>query len=331
MTDSPSSNRYNLPISERNTASKSSTSNPASDTSRSLAIRDKHQKKMLAELLLMAALILCTLWMVVQSGIMESVKPHGSRDKVIALAGIPLALMAALAIHELGHLIVGLWEGFKFQMFVVGPLGAKEEQGKVKFYLNTNLAYFGGLAATTPINNDPSNAQKMARIVIAGPITSILYMFACFLMGQFIGGSFALWLYTSGITSIAIFFATTVPSKTGMFFTDRKRYQRLTTPGNEQEVEVAMLRIIGGYAQKESYRDVDKADIEKLITDPDPSIQHYGLFNLLCYQLEIEHQIDPKSADRYQAACQHVSPAMVKIFDAEIEKSKEAFANPGTT
>ena len=83
-------------------------------------------------------------------------------------------IFAVLSFHELGHLIAGIIQGFRFELFVVGPLGIKREKGKIKIYLNKNIQYYGGVAATLPIDASPENGKKFANLLLAGPIASIL-------------------------------------------------------------------------------------------------------------------------------------------------------------
>ena len=140
-------------------------------------------------------------------------------------------IFVVLGVHEMGHLLIGLQQGFRFQLFVVGPLGIKREEERVKVYFNTNIGYYGGLAATTPVGDHPDNAKKFARILIAGPLASLLLALLFFGLAPLIGRPFGILFFIGSAISMAIFFATTIPSQTGMFFTDRKRYQRLITPG----------------------------------------------------------------------------------------------------
>ena len=82
-------------------------------------------------------------------------------------------LFIVLGVHELGHLITGLIQGFRFELFVVGPLGIKRENNRIKVYLNKNIAHYGGLASTLPRNDNAENSRILANICLAGPIASI--------------------------------------------------------------------------------------------------------------------------------------------------------------
>lgn len=256
-------------------------------------------------------------------GFSDSLKPDTTRDKWIMMIGIVIMGFIVLAAHELGHLITGLMNGFRFDLFVVGPLGVKRENDKVKVYLNKNLAYYGGVAGTSPIHESKDNAKKFAYVLLAGPIASIIFAIICFTISYFAGKPIGIIFYTGGMISIAIFFATTIPSRTGMFFTDRKRYQRLVTPGKDQQVELAILNIIVGYAKENSYKDIKIKDIEMLISDELPFMKFFGLYNLVCYQLEMDGEIKEKTLQEYNSHSTTMSKNIINAFNKEIEKLKE--------
>ncbi|WP_299439603.1 M50 family metallopeptidase [uncultured Aquimarina sp.] len=257
----------------------------------------------------------------------RNLKPDTTIGKYAMVIGIFLSSFVVLGFHELGHLITGMIQGFKFELFVVGPLGIKRENDRIKFYLNKNLGYYGGIAATIPKDDHPDNAKKFANVLLGGPVASIVFAIICFLISYFIGKPLGIIFYTGGTISIAIFFATTIPSKTGMFFTDRKRYQRLTKPGKDQEVELAILRILGNYSKDNSYKNISKNDIDILVSDDIPFIHFFGLSSLICYQLEKNKIIETQVLEDYREASKNMSKNIVKAFDKEIEKYKEKILN----
>ena len=253
----------------------------------------------------------------------EHLKPQTTTEKALGILGVIVMAFVVLGIHELGHLLMGLWQGFRFELYVVGPLGIRREADGIKVYFNTNLGYFGGVAATSPREDHPDNARRIARIVLAGPLASLLFAGLCFAVAGLAGGPFAFVLYTGGAISIAIFFATTIPSRTGMFFTDRKRYQRLVTPGKEQQAEMALLSIMGKFAKDGSYADVKRADIDLLIADEFPFYHFFGLFNLVCWQLEHQGQVAAGVMEAYLVAAEEMPKHLVQAFDQEVDKYRQ--------
>ncbi|MEL6655521.1 MAG: M50 family metallopeptidase [Bacteroidota bacterium] len=285
----------------------------------------KQQSKyvQILELIFLMVLLFGIMFVSTRFSFVDNLKPDNPTEKYIMLVGIVLMGFVVLGVHELGHLLVGLKHGFRFQLFVVGPLGIKREQDKVKVYLNKNLGYYGGIAGTSPQNDSADNAKIFARILLAGPIASVLFAILCFLLAFLVGKPLGVIFYVGALISIAIFLATTVPSRTGLFFTDRKRYQRLVTPGKDQEVELAMLSIMGKYAQDNSYQNVEEKDIDLLIADDLPFIQFFGHFNRLCYQLEMTGEITEAAQRDYDEVAQAMSENLVIAFNKEIDKLKE--------
>lgn len=239
---------------------------------------------------------------------------------MINILGNILIIFFVLAIHELGHLIMGLFQGFRFELYVVGPLGIKRESNSIKVYLNKNIQYFGGVAATLPINTDSSNAKKFANILIAGPIASLLLAIVLGIINYSFDLQFSRTIDIGILASLGIFLATTIPNKTGMFFTDRKRYQRLTSKGVEQDVELAILRITGVYGRDNSYVNADENDIEKMIGDND--YKYLGLFTKLNFEYENNGYFEVETEDQFKSLSKEMPKSLVKSLYKELEKLK---------
>lgn len=275
------------------------------------------------EWIVMMVLLFGILFISTKFEFLKSLKPDTNTGKIIMMIGIFIITFVVLGVHELGHLITGLVNGFRFELFVVGPLGVKRENDKVKIYLNKNLGYYGGVAATSPIDDNKDNAKKFARILLAGPIASVLFALICFVLAYWVGKPLGIIFYIGGFISIAIFLATTVPSKTGVFFTDRKRYQRLVNPGKDQQVELALLSIMGKFSRDNSYKNINQNEIDILIADDFPFIKFFGLFNLVCFQLENHGEVEAETLRDYENFSKNMSKQLVDAFDKEIEKFKE--------
>jgi hypothetical protein len=188
-----------------------------------------HKKKY--PILRVLSLILCvTIYVQVLKyfGLTQLYTPVTALDKVIEAITLFSVVFAVLAIHELGHLIAGIKQGFEFRLFVVGILGVKKSSdNKIQIYLNKNLGHFFGVVGIQPKKMTEDIADKMANACIAGPITSLIYAVICFALYHYnlIIELPALMQHTiivSMAASLAIFFATVIPDKTGVFFSDRK-------------------------------------------------------------------------------------------------------------
>lgn len=253
----------------------------------------------------------------------KNMKVETQEDKIILIIGVIIIMHFVLLIHELGHVVMGLLQRFRFELLVVGLLGIKREEEKIKIYLNKNLGYYSGLGLTVPKDDSSNNLRKFANVLLAGPIASIVFAVMCFFMVNYLANPYGVIVFTAGLASFGIFLATTIPSRSGMFYTDRKRYQRLMTAGKDQEVELAMLTILGSYMKNHSYKDIKKEVFDVLITDNDLFVKHYGLFNLICWQIEHEGAIDDKVKKEYNQISKKLNKNMVKSYNDEIQKYAE--------
>ena len=250
----------------------------------------------------------------------KNTKVETQEDKIILIVGVIIIMHFVLLIHELGHVIMGLLQGFRFELLVVGLLGIKREEEKIKIYLNKNFGYYGGLGLTVPKDDSSDNLRKFANVILAGPIASIVFAVICFFVVNYLANPYGVIVFTAGLASFGIFLATTIPSRSGMFYTDRKRYQRLIKAGKDQKVELAMLTILGSYVKNQSYKDIKKEVFDVLITDNDSFVKHYGLFNLICWQIEHEGAIEDKVKEEYNEISKKLNKNMVKSYKDEIQK-----------
>lgn len=261
-----------------------------------------------------------------QLAFFSELKLETSAEKYLFFVGLFVLIFVVLGVHELGHLLTGLWNGFQFELFVVGPFGIKRVDDKIKFYFNKELGHYGGIAATSPTEHDASNAKKFARVLLAGPLASLLLAIIGFSLAVIVDSDLMKLLCLSmGLISAAIFFATTIPSKTGLFFTDRKRYQRLVQPGKAQEVELAMLRIMGTFSKDQSYQNISEEDIQLLVGDEEAFIQFFGLFNLICWNLEHKEEVEQTTVTAYETCATKMPKGLQIAFEKEITQYRKKF------
>lgn len=253
----------------------------------------------------------------------KNMQVETQNDKIILIIGVIIIMHFVLFIHELGHVVMGLLQGFRFELLVVGLLGIRREKEKIKIYLNKNFGYYGGLGLTVPKDDSSDNGRKFANVLLAGPIASIVFAVMCFFIVNYLANPYGVIVFTAGLASFGIFLATTIPSRSGMFYTDRKRYQRIMTAGKDQDVELAMLTVLGSFVKNQSYKDIKKEVFDVLITDNDLFVKHYGLFNLICWQIEHEGAIDDKVKEEYNQISKKLNKDMVKSHNDEIQKYAE--------
>lgn len=226
-----------------------------------------------------------------------------------------VALFTTLAIHELGHLVAGLAQGFRFQLYIVGLLGLRRSGKKIDVFLNKDLGMMGGVAATVPVTHDPRNKQKFARIVLAGPIASLLFaVIACVLWMLVSSGAARGFWFTSVACSAAIFLATTVPKKTGVFFTDRARYQRLAGNDAASRSEEAMLTLMAQYFIDNSYKNISLENARIMQADNEAFTRFWGHYYEYNYYKDNAMNDEAETAREKLRKLKEQAPAALKNF-----------------
>jgi hypothetical protein len=132
----------------------------------------------------------------------------------------------AIALHELGHVLAGLSQGFRFYLYVVGPLKVSRVADRIEFGWNKSLQLAGGIAACVPVDaGQPDLAKRMAVMVAGGPLASLLIAAILFALGALFpsGGASRWFLGITALMSAAIFLATIVPVRTSSFHSDGAR------------------------------------------------------------------------------------------------------------
>jgi hypothetical protein len=205
---------------------------------------------------------------------------HGNTSgKIVSILLNIMALLMALAMHELGHVITGLAQGFRFELFVVGLLGVKRTDKGIKIYLNKDVGMMGGVAATIPITQSPANRKKFAYMILGGPVSSLLFgLIALAISGMSTSKTGHVFWMVAGACSLALVLATTLPRKTGSFFTDRARFQRLMSKGKAGAVEEALLSIMAQYSIDNSSKNVNMQQVQLLQTDDEESMRFWGFY-----------------------------------------------------
>lgn len=141
-----------------------------------------------------AALVLSILYVVIRTEKLEVMLD------IWILFGI---FLLVLAIHELGHAVLGLIGGLNFKFMTVGPITFQKEKGKVRIRENKLWMYFGGVVMLVPPTIEtPNLSKKMGMddfrwtndkfiiwyyfwLHIHGELLSISFIFFCFTLCDF--------------------------------------------------------------------------------------------------------------------------------------------------
>lgn len=191
-----------------------------------------------------------------------------------------LCFIISSAVHELGHILMGLKEGFKFHLFIAGPFGFKRnENDKIVFYIEKDVCLWGGLGATIPKNDNINNFKKFGRILLGGPITSVVFGTICLPLGIIMNNMFLLLL---GAMPLGMGVVCLIPARNGAFYTDGGRWLRMKNE-KTKAVEIAIWNLTQKAIIEGNYAKANIVEIMVLINDKDIRTKYLGHYYAYCF------------------------------------------------
>lgn len=189
--------------------------------------------------------------------------------------------MISSTIHELGHILGGLKEGFKFHLFVAGPFGFKRnEEGKVTFYIEKDFSLWGGVSATMPEDESPDNFKRFGHVLLWGPAASIIFGTIWLPLGIITNNVF---LSLLGAMPIAMGTACLIPSRSGVFYSDGARWLRMHKDEATKAVEIAVWELTQNAIIHGDYAKASLNHINVLTSDSDMRTNYLGHYYAYCY------------------------------------------------
>lgn len=187
-----------------------------------------------------------------------------------------VCFLLSLVIHELGHILVGIANGWKFCLMVIGPLGLKRnDSDKIVFYIEKEKGLWGGVGGIIPRTINENLLNIWGKILLGGPLTSIISGIIFLSIGIILKSLFFILL---GAMPIGMGIACLIPMKNGILYTDGGRWQRIHKNGQEAKEEKSLLYLI----QNEQFGgDLSKIDfdyINVLSDSKDDTIKYCGLY-----------------------------------------------------
>lgn len=173
----------------------------------------------------------------------------GARESLIALSAwdllaLPLLFLFVIAVHEAGHLFMGLRQRMPFLLYVVGPFGLVRGSDGVRFRWFFSLGTLGGLAATMPDPGRPL-AEQMKPVVLGGPLASLLLAIAGFTVLAASDGRLSAYGLIVGLLSSAIFLVTALPFRSGGFMSDGMQWLAYRRGGADVERRTRLTALMG--------------------------------------------------------------------------------------
>lgn len=180
-------------------------------------------------------------------------------------------------IHELGHIIVGLANGWKFYLLVIGPLGIKvDENGKIRLYFEKRIAMWGGVGGAVPKDTKKDNIKIWSNVLLGGPLASIV-MGIIFLPLGIITKNIVLILLGAMPLGMGIMCVLPLPLKTGIMYSDGGRWRRLHKGGQEADEEIALFKLTENEIAGNCFN-TNLKSIGSLIKSKEIGIQYYGYY-----------------------------------------------------
>jgi Zn-dependent protease len=225
-------------------------------------------------------------------------------------------LLISSAVHELGHVLMGRKEGFKFYLFIFGPFGFKrDENDKIIFYIEKDISLWGGLGVTIPTESNSENYKKFGRILLAGPITSIIFGLLWLPFGLISKNMFFLLL---SIMPLSMGLISLVPLRNGAFYTDGGRWLRMNKNEKTIAVELAIWNLTQNAIIHGNYEKSNYEEIMILKNDEDcrtKYLGHYFAYNFFKDNQNLEQkEIEKKEMEQMKGI---VPKQMVTMFKVD--------------
>lgn len=164
---------------------------------------------------------------------------------VFLLVYLPFMYFAVVGWHELGHVLVGLSQRFRFMSLTIGPFAWRRRQDRIRFAWNKSINLSGGLAYMLP-QGEENMARRFATFAAGGPVASLLL--GAIGLGLAIalpeGSTVELFAGATGWFSLIIFALTIAPFRAGGFSSDGRRILTLLSNSAAARQEVTLLRVI---------------------------------------------------------------------------------------
>ena len=221
-------------------------------------------------------------------------------------------------VHELGHIIIGLMNGWKFSLFILGPLGLKvDENGHIKAYFEKRISLWGGVGGTFPKEIKEDNIKIWSKILLGGPLASII-MGAIFLPLGIIKDNIIFILLGAMPLAMGIVSILPIPLKTGILYTDGGRLSRLNKGGQEADEEIALFKLTEYQTISGDFSKFDINCVDPLLKSKDISINYYGYYYKFQYYKEIFDKEKMNFFIKKMGKIENKVPAVI-IEDCKIE------------
>lgn len=186
------------------------------------------------------------------------------------------AAFLAIAFHELGHVVGGWLAGYRFHLYIVGPLRVSQKGDRVRIGWNRSWALAGGLASMTP-PREGSQPRDMLCMVAGGPAASWLLAAAAFGAAVLLTAApVKAAMFVIGLFSLGIGVVTLLPMHSGGFNTDGARILLLARGGPAADRWCAVSSLGAAQLSGVRPRDWDPQLLQRATHPADGSFDYIG-------------------------------------------------------
>ncbi|MBO4678898.1 MAG: hypothetical protein J5626_04445 [Lachnospiraceae bacterium] len=188
-----------------------------------------------------------------------------------------LSYFVSTLVHEWGHVIAGLMQGWKLIMITTGPfkLYRNDLSDRIRFGIEKNPLYWCGIGGTLPTKKEDAKIENYAGILLAGPLASIVL--------GLIAGVTLIWhrpifLVFLAPVALGMGLVCLIPGlKTGILYNDGTRYMRIRKEGVTREEEKALFEasVLRAFDADSEY---SEEGIEAMTASKDAEFRYLGHF-----------------------------------------------------
>ncbi|MCS6808415.1 MAG: hypothetical protein RML40_07300 [Bacteroidota bacterium] len=225
------------------------------------------------------------------------------------------SVFAVIAMHELGHVLGGILAGFRFHLFIVGPLCITRENDRLVWSLNNDVSLYGGIAACIPYELTQNIRRGMMQLALGGPLVSVLFGTGMLVVAAFvipILQSVQPWgnwmLFFSGLTgasSLLLAVATGIPYRVGGFFSDGARVRMLLRDDATSERYAAVAALAGLQYSNQPFSTVNTQLLTTALSLPDGTLDDITA-HIFAYTYSLDNEDWNTAAQHIEYALSHL-------------------------
>lgn len=229
---------------------------------------------------------------------------------VVAVTSVLAAILAAIAVHELGHLVGGLAVGFQYHSVRIGPF-----QFDTRFALTLDrkvASLFTGMVFIVPVTTQDLARRGLA-MVAAGPLANILAGCLVYALPFAKGIFWSVFIVLSIGTGLTELF----PFRSAIGWSDGKVLFNLLSRRAWSERWLALMKLRVDFSNGTPPENLSPDFVEKVVAIRDSSVETVASHSL-AYAGAIQRNDLDRAAQMLEVCLAHVDVATAEVREALI-------------